>query len=135
MLSRLSPTVYPEYTRIFDLMIGRTTHPLYECCPEGSIQKIKPNRQVIIKNASNVVKETDYKCLVVCIGLQTNTAMFEDKYDFLADYQALQDPSLYAIGSVVGDHFVRFLIGGSFRVAQKLLYEACCLLDMNANCI
>lgn len=146
MLSRLNASIYPEYARVFDLMIGRSTHKLYKCLPESSVQRIKPNKQIIIKNADGIEKQLDYKCLAVSVGLQASISMLEDKYDFLSDeYQSFQDPSLFVIGSVAGDHFVRFLIGGSFRVAQKLLDErrplnnkipfCCCFVDVNANSI
>lgn len=59
----------------------------------------------------------------VQVGLETELTMLEDKHEFDFDYQSLQDPSLYAIGSVVGDHFVRYLIGGAFRVAQRFIHQ------------
>lgn len=142
MLARLSSTVYPEYSRIFGLMIGRSTHPLYERLSESSIQKVYPNKRIEINGPQH--RQLDYRCLAVCIGLQANMSFMEEKHEFLADYQSYQDPTLFAIGSVAGDHFVRYLIGGAFRVAQKLVFErnkhpkipfvsCCCLIDMNAN--
>ncbi len=47
-------------------------------------------------------------------------------YEFQANYRSALDPSLFALGSLAGDHFVRFLVGGCMQVAQSIIvdYEA-----------
>ncbi|VDK65422.1 unnamed protein product [Cylicostephanus goldi] len=58
--------------------------------------------------------------LVVCIGRMSDLeGIISEKYTF-SGYQSEQDPTLYAIGSLAGDHFVRYLVGGSLEVARSI---------------
>ncbi|KAI6177778.1 hypothetical protein M3Y97_00944800 [Aphelenchoides bicaudatus] len=127
MLSRLSSTVYPEYSKIFDLMLERNEHPCYRRAASTSVTALHPDSTATISHATpNNKREEEqvaYRCMVICVGLQTELTMLEDKHEFDANYQSRLDASLYAIGSVVGDHFIRYLIGGAFRVAQQLIRQ------------
>ncbi|KAI6233809.1 hypothetical protein M3Y99_00872200 [Aphelenchoides fujianensis] len=124
MLARLSSTVYPEYSKIFDLMVERTTDPLYHRAEACSIRAINSDFTVLLEHSkTGAVELLPYRCLCICVGLRTELSMLEEKHEFHATYQSEQDPSLYAIGSAIGDHFVRYLIGGAFHVAQKILAD------------
>ncbi|KAI6188973.1 hypothetical protein M3Y98_00412100 [Aphelenchoides besseyi] len=124
MLSRLSSTIYPEYSKIFDLMVERTTDSLYRRADACSIRAINSNHTVLLEHQKTGCTELiPYRCLCVCVGLRTELSMLEDKHEFHTNYQSQQDPTLYAIGSAIGDHFVRYLIGGAFHVAQKLIHN------------
>jgi hypothetical protein len=81
----------------------------YQRSASTSVLAIHPDSTALLRYSNGEAKEelVDYRCLVICVGLQTELSMLEDKHDFDANYQSRQDPSLFAIGSVVGDHFIR----------------------------
>ncbi|CAD5225064.1 unnamed protein product [Bursaphelenchus xylophilus] len=131
MLARLSSSVYPEYAEVFSLMIGRSENPLYTKMSCSTVQRIFPNASAEIQRNSSSHQMLDYRCIVICVGLRTELSMLEDKYNFQADYEAEEDPTLFAIGSVIGDHFVRYLVGGALKVAQRLQQQH--KADMHAS--
>lgn len=58
--------------------------------------------------------------LVVCIGRVSDLeGILPEKYSF-SGYQSEEDPTLYCVGSLAGDHFVRYIVGGCLEVARSL---------------
>uniref|UniRef100_A0A7I4YHC0 Pyr_redox_2 domain-containing protein n=1 Tax=Haemonchus contortus TaxID=6289 RepID=A0A7I4YHC0_HAECO len=119
VLSRLSPLHYGEYHSIYRLMIGRDTHPLYEMSYASSVIDVDQKSVVTITTP----KEDRYeKCsmLMVCIGRVSDLeGILAEKYTFTG-YQSDEDPTLFCVGSLAGDHFVRYVVGGSLEVARSL---------------
>ncbi|KAL3118116.1 hypothetical protein niasHT_001890 [Heterodera trifolii] len=86
-----------------------------------------------------LLREQRFRALAICIGrrlelpllkayLQHNSSGSDGDDDddedlsteFTTSYQSASDPTLFAIGAMAGDHFVRFLVGGTLCVAQTL---------------
>lgn len=124
MLGRLSSAVYPEYARVFGLMMQRQTHDLYTRESATCVTAIDDNR-VHLRRLDDRDVETivETRAICICVGLKTELPMMDQKHEFDADYRSIADHSLFAVGSVAGDHFVRYLIGGAFRVAQHLFAD------------
>lgn len=43
---------------------------------------------------------------MACVGRQSELGMLEDKYEFMANYQSVNDNSLFAVGSVAGIYLI-----------------------------
>lgn len=124
MLSRLSPLVYPEYSRVYQLMTGQRIEENYKRLTETTIRGVCGNL-IELNTPSGVIKE-QFSCLSICIGRQTELPLLKGIADNLEQfssttYCSTNDPSLFAIGAMTGDHFVRYLVGGSLCTAQTLI--------------
>ncbi|CAJ0603312.1 unnamed protein product [Cylicocyclus nassatus] len=119
IFSRLSPTQYAEYTSVYRLMIGKDENPLYEGIFASTVTDVDEKSVLTIQTAKGIRYEKS-SMLVVCIGRMSDLeGILSEKYTF-SGYQSEQDPTLYAIGSLAGDHFVRYLVGGSLEVARSI---------------
>lgn len=49
--------------------------------------------------------------------------MISQAAEFRTDYRCSTDSKMFAVGSVAGDHFIRYLIGGCLQVASTLNVE------------
>ncbi|KAF8376044.1 hypothetical protein PRIPAC_82473 [Pristionchus pacificus] len=128
--SRFSATLYPEYYNVFELMQGRQKHALYERRVAARVEKIEGASAYLRTRAG--VKEEPFSLLAACIGQRST---FEGVLSggaggdqtlpssFGRDYRSEDDPSLFCVGSAVGDHYVRFLVGGCMHVAQQIVAE------------
>lgn len=119
VLSRLSPLHYAEYHSIYRLMIGRDSHPLYEMSYASTVVDVDEKSTLTIATPKGDRYE---KCsmLVVCIGRVSDLeGILPEKYSF-SGYQSEEDPTLYCVGSLAGDHFVRYIVGGCLEVARSL---------------
>ncbi|KAH7729519.1 pregnancy-induced growth inhibitor [Aphelenchoides avenae] len=139
MMSRLSATIYPEYAKVFQYMTGKDGHPNYVRMPSTYVKAIEGSTAVLEAPTGDVWEP--FRTLVVCVGLQSSLPLLDDKHEFQSDYRSASDPSLFAVGSLGGDHFVRYLIGGCLQVAQTLVrdYESYqhqqCKLDADSSVI
>uniref|UniRef100_A0A915E7B1 Uncharacterized protein n=1 Tax=Ditylenchus dipsaci TaxID=166011 RepID=A0A915E7B1_9BILA len=115
MISRLSVAVYPEYAKVFRLMTKRERDPNYRCCTSSQIVSLDNQlRLAAIQTPHGIVNEP-FNFIVACVGRQSQLEMLSGKFEFLANYQSSEDTTLFAIGSLAGDHFVRYLIGGALQ--------------------
>ncbi|GMT25767.1 hypothetical protein PFISCL1PPCAC_17064, partial [Pristionchus fissidentatus] len=127
--SRFSASLYPEYYNVFELMQGRQKHALYERRAAASVEKIAGQR-LYLRTRSGVIEE-QFSLLAACIGQRTTfegvlpegAAGDHIPYSFGRDYRSEEDGSLFCVGSAVGDHYVRFLVGGCMHVAQQIVSE------------
>ncbi|CAI5447547.1 unnamed protein product [Caenorhabditis angaria] len=122
MMSRLSPIYYSEYTKIYQMMIGRVKHPNYRRFLDAQVVKIDENSCEIMQGKDGRI-ELPFSHMAVCIGRESTFDQIiksPNSYNF-HDYRSLEDETLFAVGSYAGDHFVRFLVGGCLRVGQHLL--------------
>ncbi|TMS38833.1 hypothetical protein L596_005471 [Steinernema carpocapsae] len=120
MLARLSASVYPEYARVFRLMTGKVTDPYYERINCGEVTSLKMPSIAVVRSPQGV-EPIPFHVLAACIGRESSLSFFKNLDEFV-DYQSVADRSLYAVGSLAGDHFVRYLVGGCLQVAQSLIH-------------
>ncbi|EYC16143.1 hypothetical protein Y032_0034g2822 [Ancylostoma ceylanicum] len=119
VLSRLSPSQYPEYHLVYRMMIGKDVHPLYERTTASSVVDVD-EKSVLTISTPKGNRYEKASMLAVCIGRVCDMeGILPGKYTF-SGYQCDQDPTLYSVGSFAGDHFVRFLVGGCLDVARSI---------------
>ncbi|CAI2350873.1 unnamed protein product [Caenorhabditis sp. 36 PRJEB53466] len=123
MLSRLSPIHYSEYTDIYRMMIGRSTHKHYQRILNANVTAISKIHVEI--TTPNETIEMPYSTVAVCIGRESHFSQVFDSPPSFLDYRSQQDDTLFAVGAFAGDHFVRFLVGGCLRVAQHITGTYC----------
>ncbi|GMS97276.1 hypothetical protein PENTCL1PPCAC_19451, partial [Pristionchus entomophagus] len=69
-----------------------------------------------------------FSLLAACIGQRTTlegvmpeeggeTMASRSSHSFVRDYRSEEDGSLFCVGSAVGDHYVRFLVGGAMHAS------------------
>uniref|UniRef100_A0AC35TYI0 Oxidative stress-induced growth inhibitor 2 n=1 Tax=Rhabditophanes sp. KR3021 TaxID=114890 RepID=A0AC35TYI0_9BILA len=119
VIARLSPAIYPEYSAVFNLMIGRTANKNYRRFIRSTVNTIQTNDISISTPIGDVTEK--FNLAVACIGRTTSGCLPLSQYQFNHNYQSTQDTSLFAIGSFAGDHFIRYLVGGALEVARTLL--------------
>lgn len=138
---RLSPTVYPEYKHVLGLMTGKTVDQCYQCYPEHVINSFNRSKICRLEKLNNG-KKTTVECSMAFVmtgGLAdlkfispkipvrgvnpqdplihpTHNPLSVDPYTFSIDGV----DNMYAIGSLVGDNFVRFVLGSALGVVNHL---------------
>ncbi|KAK6747901.1 hypothetical protein RB195_000857 [Necator americanus] len=119
VFSRLSPSQYTEYHKVYRLMIGKDVHPLYEGILASTVVDVDEKSVLTISTPKGNRYEKS-SMLVVCIGRVSDLeGILQGKYTF-SGYQSDQDPTLFCVGSFAGDHFVRYLVGGCLDVARSI---------------
>ncbi|CAI4222150.1 unnamed protein product [Auanema sp. JU1783] len=131
MMARLSPSHYAEYHQVHRLMTGKDRHPLYERKCASSVTAIDESTVTLSTPAGILVEPL---CLMaVCIGRVSDTdAILQEKLTF-DGYNCEQDDSMFAIGSLAGDHFVRYLVGGALEVARMINSDYKSHVNNNCN--
>lgn len=137
----MDPKMYSEYVRLFQLMCGKCSDPHYTPLPQHTVEKFSPQRVCTLKNnKENYTRDITISQAFVLIGGQANleflpecmshqlgvkphqpiepkkNPIYLDAYTFEAE----QFPSLYAIGPLAGDNFVRFVLGGALGITKHL---------------
>ena len=141
IFTRLSPTVYPEYTHAFALMTGKTVDSCYHSYPEHVVKRFDQNKTCQLEKLDDGSKTT-LECSMVFLligGLADlsfvspripikgvnpqdqqihpiHNPLSVDPYSFAIDGVE----NMYAIGSLVGDNFVRFVLGSALGVVNHL---------------
>lgn len=139
--ARLSPTVYPEYTHVFALMTGRTVDSCYHSYPEHVVKRFDKNKKCQLEKLDDG-SMTMLECSMVFLliggladlnfispripvrGVDPQNPLIHpghnplsvDPYSFAIDGV----DNMYAIGSLVGDNFVRFVLGSALGVVNHL---------------
>ncbi|XP_071958445.1 oxidative stress-induced growth inhibitor 1-like [Antedon mediterranea] len=142
-LRNLPKLLYPEYNKIYTMMnSGPESNTNYLNLPQHTIVEFRPDRTVVLQDSNG--NQTSVKVSHACVLIGS-----KPKLDFLPNYgksyslhknmlvscknnpldvdpytmESNVEPSLYAIGPLVGDNFVRFLQGGALAVASNLIQK------------
>uniref|UniRef100_A0A183CYK4 Pyr_redox_2 domain-containing protein n=1 Tax=Gongylonema pulchrum TaxID=637853 RepID=A0A183CYK4_9BILA len=107
-LSRLSASLYPEYARVFSLMLGRCDDPCYTKITSAAVKWLNKGMAYIETPLTSFTEP--FRVLCICIGKQSDLKMLTEEYTF-QDYFCSEDPTLFRVGSLAGDHFVRYIVG------------------------
>ena len=103
MLSRLAASVYPEYSRIYELMTGRSKEANYRRMTGTNVRAIAGN-ELTLETPSGMVQQR-FQCLAICIGRRSELPLLKDSSNLLqfsTNYQSTADQSLFAIGAMAG---------------------------------
>ena len=140
IFSKLAPPLYPEYSKIYSLMKGETTSELYTPLPRHRVVSFSETGScTLICTADSRETQLPISTALVMIGSTADLGFLSDKVPPLGDepderispkhnpvvvdpitYESEQCKGLFAMGPLVGDNFVRFLLGGALGIASKV---------------
>lgn len=133
--------MYSEYVRLFQLMRGKCYDSHYTPLSQHAVEKFTPDRVCTLKNnQDNSFRDITISRAFILIGGQANIEFLPEcmsqklglKHDQPIDpkknpmdldpytFEAEQFPSLYAMGPLAGDNFVRFVLGGALGITKSL---------------
>lgn len=137
---KMPPEVYKEYSHIFNLMQGKVKSRQYIARPKHTLAEFKPGGVCVIRSEQDTLTEIVSSLALVLIGSHANL-------DFLPEalltelgvhpnhpihtkhnpvdvdcftFECEKIPSLYALGPLVGDNFVRFGLGSALGASRHL---------------
>lgn len=135
------PSSYPDYLKIKPLMAGKSSNEYYTPFQLSRVTEILPSNECIIEHVAGkgrfIVKTSQ---VIVQIGSKPNLSFMgelrrlgedpakevdikENPVDIdLFTYESTE-PGLYAIGPLVGDNFVRFILGGALAIVSGLVQK------------
>ena len=139
---KMPPSMYKEYRHIFALMQGKTTDENYTPLPKHKVVEFKQDGTCQLRNIDSK-REIDFRvssCYVL-IGSEADLGFLPQRLTtalgMKADapihpkinpidihpysFQSDSIPSLYAVGPLVGDNFVRFVLGGALGIAHHIV--------------
>ncbi|XP_048461642.1 oxidative stress-induced growth inhibitor 1-like isoform X2 [Rhincodon typus] len=148
IFNQLPKVMYPEYHKVHQMMTQQsctTTGPYegYLSLPQHRVLAFTPDRKCIIEDLTSAEKRMfNVSKAFILIGSNPNLTFLPDCGRPLAintelpvnskrnpldvdcyTYECVQERGLYALGPLVGDHFIRFLQGGALAVARTLHKE------------
>lgn len=134
-LKSCHPQAYPEYIRVWRLMRGRNSDPLYEGMPDGTVRYDDagvvvefPDERPALKRQISEFKYYIGRCSSVEyldpelrreIGVASHIRLktLREKCEGSLEIA----PRVFAIGSLTGDSLVKFAGGGCLQVTAKIL--------------
>ena len=138
---KMPPQMYSEYSHVSDLMQGKALSSQYLPLEKHHVTEFKQDGVCIVCDESGSQSAHRVSLAQVLIGseselvylprkivsklgivpdqpIHTKTNPVDvDPYSFQCEYF----PSLYAAGPLVGDNFVRFVLGGALGITKSLL--------------
>uniref|UniRef100_A0A0K0E9I5 FAD/NAD(P)-binding domain-containing protein n=1 Tax=Strongyloides stercoralis TaxID=6248 RepID=A0A0K0E9I5_STRER len=118
-LSSISDSIYPEYSSIYRLMMGRINNPNYVKYLGASISQIYDD-DVVIDTPKGKINE-NYTFIVPCIGKKVDDTLKVKNFNISQTYRSHYDSTIFGIGSLIGDHYVRECVGGAMAVARMII--------------
>ena len=137
----MDPTTYTEYVTLFQKMTGKLKDPSYTPLPQHRVVEFAENGVCTVSSVRGGTSKTlevslalvliggqaqlDFlpECMTRQLGLVPDTPidtkhnpMDLDPYTFESE----NFPSLFAMGPLAGDNFVRFVLGGALGISKKL---------------
>ncbi|XP_018618588.1 oxidative stress-induced growth inhibitor 2 [Scleropages formosus] len=146
IFKQLPKTLYPEYHKVYQMMCSQThsvagagLFPDYTSFPEHYIVSFQPDMKCVLRNGSNV-KVFKISTALVLIGTNPDLFFLKDQGQYLGldpnkpisckqnpidinpyTFECRKEPTLFAMGPLIGDNFVRFLKGGALGIASCLM--------------
>lgn len=141
IFNRLPTAMYPEYHRVHSMMKEEcewTTS--YQPFSQHTVHHFKKDGRVILCSTDGEMFTTVRAShVIVLVGSTPNLSFMTNCYNlgvhpnqsidgktnqFAADcitYESVEEPGLFAMGALVGDTFVRFIIGGALGITATLV--------------
>lgn len=143
IFSQMYESDYPGYCHVYRLMQGKEVDPNYHCHAKSRICKFSKNGCSVLEESQEVVTWSDISLGAVLIGadaemsflppqLVSKLGMYSETLPINAKHNPMYtDPltsvtveassSLYAVGSLAGDSFVRFGLGSALAAAHHIV--------------
>ncbi|XP_030409276.1 oxidative stress-induced growth inhibitor 2 isoform X1 [Gopherus evgoodei] len=145
IFKQLPKQLYPEYHKVYHMMctqshaVDSNLHSAYTSFPEHRVLSFKPDMKCVLQSASGLKKIFKFSVALVLIGSHPNLFFLKDHGQGIGHnpnqpitckgnpieidpytYECTKEASLFALGPLVGDNFVRFLKGGALSIARCL---------------
>lgn len=141
IFDRMPEKVYPDYKHVHRLMQGEESDSRYFSCARSQVSEFRENSFVVQNESGHEQLWSDVaiggvfigtnaelgflpKKLVLKLGMNPDEPIHSKRNPVDINpisFVTEASTSLYAIGSLVGDNFVRFGVGSSLGVAQHIL--------------
>uniref|UniRef100_V9KMQ9 Oxidative stress-induced growth inhibitor 1 n=1 Tax=Callorhinchus milii TaxID=7868 RepID=V9KMQ9_CALMI len=146
IFNQLPKMMYPEYHKVHQMMQEQSfsasgPYDGYISLPQYQVLSFKADNKCILQNIqSGERKIFNISMALILIGSNPNLSFLPEHGSSLGvnvelpincrrnpididmyTYESVQEPGLYAVGPLVGDHFVRFLQGGALAVSSALI--------------
>ncbi|XP_072573026.1 oxidative stress-induced growth inhibitor 2 isoform X1 [Paramormyrops kingsleyae] len=145
IFKQLPKTMYPEYHKVYHMMCSQShtatasgLFPDYTSFPEHCVVSFQPDVKCVLRNGNNL-KTFKISMALVLIGTNPNLFFLKEQGQYLGldphkpisckqnpidihphTFECMKEASLFAMGPLVGDNFVRFLKGGALGIASCL---------------
>ncbi|XP_056374581.1 oxidative stress-induced growth inhibitor 2 isoform X2 [Hyla sarda] len=145
IFKQLPKKLYPEYHKVYHMMCTQvssaasTSYPSYTSYPEHFVLSFKPDMKCVLQNNGGLKKVVKISMALVLIGSHPNLFFLKEQGRSLGHhqnqpitckgnpvevdpytYESCKEPSLFALGPLVGDNFIRFLKGGALAITRCL---------------
>lgn len=144
VFNKLPKALYPEYHKIYRMMIGDETpgedEGSYQVLGKTCIIRFNENKEVEISSLDGHRQIVKVGRVVILIGSSPNLNFLDESLrknlgvmketpisrnnpvNILRETnEAVNEPGIYAMGPLVGDNFVRFLQGGALAITSDIL--------------
>ncbi|XP_069740673.1 oxidative stress induced growth inhibitor 1 [Narcine bancroftii] len=146
IFNRLPKVLYPEYHKVHQMMSQQcmgeepTSYRGYTSLPQHRVHSFRLDHKCILESWDKVQTRVSVSMALVLIGTNPRLSFLEDdgvhlgmnpempiscRYNPLQvhpyTYELVQEPTLFAMGPLVGDNFVRFVKGGALAITSCLV--------------
>ena len=140
VFSKMTPTLYPEYHRIYSLMKEEIVSSNYRPFSRCTVQEFTEEGLCLLKNQlSGETSSVRISGAVVMIGSVANLSFLSEGIPHLGyepdkpvsskenpievdpfTFESSKMEGLFAMGPLVGDNFVRFVLGGAVGIVKEI---------------
>ncbi|XP_043544057.1 oxidative stress-induced growth inhibitor 2 isoform X3 [Chiloscyllium plagiosum] len=144
IFKQLPKKLYPEYHKVYRKMCKQsyttTSHSNYTSFPESCIVSFQPDMKCILQSASGENIILNISMALVLIGTYPNLSFLKEHGKYLGidpskpisckqnpveidpyTFECTKEASLFGMGPLIGDNFVRFLKGGALGITSCLV--------------
>ncbi|XP_072426379.1 oxidative stress-induced growth inhibitor 2 isoform X1 [Chiloscyllium punctatum] len=144
IFKQLPKKLYPEYHKVYRKMCKQsyttTSHSNYTSFPESCIVSFQPDMKCILQSASGENIILNISMALVLIGTYPNLSFLKEHGKYLGmdpskpisckqnpveidpyTFECTKEASLFGMGPLIGDNFVRFLKGGALGISSCLV--------------
>ncbi|KAK9872391.1 hypothetical protein WA026_017849 [Henosepilachna vigintioctopunctata] len=137
---QLPENMYPEYHKVHQMMQdGGSNYPLYSSYPEYTLNKLNEAKHTVtLSNRNGQQVELKVSHIIVLIGSSPDLSFLPEEFNIAIKHNQPIDgktnavnidkmnhrvrgyKNLFAVGTLAGDNFVRFIPGGALAVLSEL---------------
>ncbi|XP_007901432.1 oxidative stress-induced growth inhibitor 2 [Callorhinchus milii] len=146
IFKQLPKALYPEYHKVYHKMCKQSystasgLYTNYTSFPENCIVSFQPDMKCILQSASGVKTVLSISLALILIGSYPNLSFLKDHGKYLGvdpsksisckrnpvdinpcTFECTKEATLFCMGPLIGDNFVRFLKGGALGIASCLM--------------